>query len=131
MKPYNCADSGNMPHKQAVSFAIPNIGGISSIFRADYFFHGNIPMSVRNFLASSIWYGKASFPGCGLWKSERCSIHTSSLNSLYLKETRETTMQLLQKNLNIKPTLEIRPGCQFNVIVTKDLVFQKPYAAGK
>ena len=43
----------------------------------------------------------------------------------------QTTMQLLQKNLNIKPTLEIRPGYQFNVIVTKDLVFQKPYAAGK
>jgi len=41
----------------------------------------------------------------------------------------QATTQLLQKNLNIKPTLEIRPGYQFNVIVTKDLVFQKPYAA--
>ena len=39
----------------------------------------------------------------------------------------QATMQLLQKNLNIKPTLEIRPGYQFNVIVTKDMVFQKPY----
>ena len=39
----------------------------------------------------------------------------------------QATLQLLQKNLNIKPTLEIRPGYQFNVIVTKDLVFQKPY----
>ncbi|MDR1490418.1 MAG: hypothetical protein LBS65_08065 [Desulfovibrio sp.] len=43
----------------------------------------------------------------------------------------QATLQLLQKNLNIKPTLEIRPGYQFNVIVTKDLVFQKPYAAEK
>ena len=40
-----------------------------------------------------------------------------------------TVMQLLQKNLNIKPTLEIRTGYQFNVIVTKDLVFQQPYKA--
>ena len=39
----------------------------------------------------------------------------------------QATLQLLQKNLNIKPTLEIRPGYQFNVIVTKDLVFQQPY----
>ena len=39
----------------------------------------------------------------------------------------QTTMSLLQKNLNIKPTLEIRPGYQFNVIVTKDVVFQEPY----
>ena len=41
----------------------------------------------------------------------------------------QATMQLLQKNLNIKPTLEIRTGYQFNVIVTKDLVFQQPYKA--
>jgi len=40
----------------------------------------------------------------------------------------QTTIQLLQKNLNIKPTLEIRPGYKFNVIVTKDLVFRGPYA---
>jgi type IV secretion system protein VirB10 len=43
----------------------------------------------------------------------------------------QTTTQLLQKNLNIKPTLEIRPGYQFNVIVTKDLVFQKAYGAAR
>lgn len=41
----------------------------------------------------------------------------------------QATMQLLQKNLNIKPTLEIRSGYQFNIIVTKDMVFQKPYRA--
>lgn len=39
----------------------------------------------------------------------------------------QATLQLLQKNINIKPTLEIRPGYQFNVIVTKDIVFQQPY----
>lgn len=43
----------------------------------------------------------------------------------------QSTLQLLQKNLNIKPTLEIRPGYQFNVIVTKDLVFDRPYKAKK
>jgi type IV secretion system protein VirB10 len=41
----------------------------------------------------------------------------------------QTTLQLLQKNLNIKPTLEIRPGYQFNVIVTKDVIFREAYAA--
>ncbi|MEN5023233.1 TrbI/VirB10 family protein [Pantoea agglomerans] len=35
--------------------------------------------------------------------------------------------QVVQKNLNIAPTLEIRPGYRFNVTVTKDLVFKKPY----
>ena len=40
----------------------------------------------------------------------------------------QTTTTLLQKNLNIKPTLEIRPGYQFNIVLTKDLVFREPYA---
>ena len=39
----------------------------------------------------------------------------------------QASLQLLQKNLNITPTLEIRPGYQFNLVVTKDLVFQHPY----
>lgn len=31
--------------------------------------------------------------------------------------------QTLQKNLNLSPTLEIRPGYRFNVVVTKDILF--------
>lgn len=41
----------------------------------------------------------------------------------------QTTTTLLQKNLNIKPTLEIRPGYQFNIVVTKDVAFRQPYTA--
>ncbi|EFK0874498.1 conjugal transfer protein TrbI, partial [Escherichia coli] len=37
--------------------------------------------------------------------------------------------QVVQKNLNISPTLEIRPGYRFNIMVTKDLAFTKPYQA--
>jgi type IV secretion system protein VirB10 len=40
----------------------------------------------------------------------------------------QTNLQLLQKDLNIKPTLEIRPGYQFNVVVTKDVAFRSAYA---
>lgn len=38
-----------------------------------------------------------------------------------------TTSQLIAKNMNVAPTLEIRPGYRFNVIVTKDMTFSKPY----
>lgn len=31
-------------------------------------------------------------------------------------------MQLAQRNLNIQPTIEIRPGYAFNVVVTKDMI---------
>ena len=37
------------------------------------------------------------------------------------------TANLIRKNLNISPTLEIRPGYRFNIIVTKDMRFSKPY----
>jgi type IV secretion system protein VirB10 len=40
-----------------------------------------------------------------------------------------TATQLLQKNMNIAPTLNIRPGYRLNVMVTKDMVFSTPYQA--
>lgn len=33
----------------------------------------------------------------------------------------------LRKNINVSPTLEIRPGYRFNVMVSKDIVFDGPY----
>jgi len=39
----------------------------------------------------------------------------------------QATTRLMMKNLNIAPTLEIRPGFRFNVIVTKDMKFNHPY----
>lgn len=35
--------------------------------------------------------------------------------------------QMIMKNLNVAPTLTIRPGYRFNVMVSKDMVFSKPY----
>lgn len=39
----------------------------------------------------------------------------------------QATLSLLQKNLSIAPTLEIRQGFQFNIIITKDVVFPNAY----
>jgi type IV secretion system protein VirB10 len=41
----------------------------------------------------------------------------------------QATAQMIAKNMSIAPTLEIRPGYRFNVVVTKDLTFSKPYRA--
>lgn len=35
--------------------------------------------------------------------------------------------RVIERNLNVSPTLEIRAGYQFNVMVTRDIVFKKPY----
>ena len=39
----------------------------------------------------------------------------------------QAAAQMISKNLNIAPTIEIRPGYRFNIMVSKDLVFDKPY----
>ncbi len=39
----------------------------------------------------------------------------------------QAVSQSIQKNMNVSPTLEIRPGYRFNVILTKDIDFSKPY----
>ena len=35
--------------------------------------------------------------------------------------------QTVSRNLNVQPTLEIRPGYRFNVLVDQDIVFPKAY----
>lgn len=52
---------------------------------------------------------------------------TSMMSMALGQQLGQVTAQLIRKNMNIAPTLEIRPGYRFNVIVTKDLTFSKPY----
>lgn len=40
----------------------------------------------------------------------------------------QASLQLLQKNVNIQPTLEIRSGYRFNIVVIKDIIFDEPYS---
>lgn len=53
----------------------------------------------------------------------------SALSQAVGQQLGQVTAQLIAKNLNVSPTLEIRPGYRFNVIVTKDMIFSKPYQA--
>ncbi len=43
------------------------------------------------------------------------------------QELGQVTTQMIAKNLNIAPDLNIRPGYEFNVIVVKDITLTKPY----
>lgn len=63
--------------------------------------------------------------GGGFGRQNAGSVLSQSLG----QQLGQATTRLMMKNLNIAPTLEIRPGFRFNVIVTKDLVFSKPYQA--
>lgn len=54
---------------------------------------------------------------------------SSELSQALGQQLGQVMARMIEKNLNIAPTLEIRPGYRFNVIVTKDLIFSKPYQA--
>jgi type IV secretion system protein VirB10 len=43
----------------------------------------------------------------------------------------QVTAQLLQKNLNVAPTLDVRNGFRFNIVVTKKITFPGPYAGAR
>jgi type IV secretion system protein VirB10 len=43
------------------------------------------------------------------------------------QELGQTSSELIRRGMNIAPTIEIRPGYAFNVMVTQDLVFPGPY----
>lgn len=71
--------------------------------------------------------------GAGLQLSQPASNNNNnqpSVNQILAQNTgislSQTADQLLQKNLNIQPTLEIRPGYLFNISVTQDMVFPFP-----
>jgi len=52
---------------------------------------------------------------------------SSALSEALGQQLGQVTAQLISRNLSIAPTLEIRPGYRFNVVVTKDMTFSKPY----
>lgn len=51
----------------------------------------------------------------------------SALSQALGRSLGQALTQLFQKNLSIAPTLEVRPGFRFNVMVVKDLDFDRPY----
>jgi type IV secretion system protein VirB10 len=52
---------------------------------------------------------------------------SSELSQALGQQLGQVSAQMISKNLNIAPTLQIRPGYRFNIIVVKDMVFSTPY----
>ncbi|NQY75136.1 MAG: hypothetical protein HRT90_10340 [Candidatus Margulisbacteria bacterium] len=43
------------------------------------------------------------------------------------QQLNQVGMEVTRKNMQVQPTLKIRPGYRFNVIVNKDILFERPY----
>lgn len=53
----------------------------------------------------------------------------SAMSESLSNELGSVTTELIRKYMNVSPTLIIRPGYKFNIIVSKDIVFSKPFEA--
>jgi len=50
-----------------------------------------------------------------------------SMGTAFANQMGQTTMGLLEKHMDMSPTLTIRPGYRLNIIAVKDLEFSEPY----
>jgi type IV secretion system protein VirB10 len=55
---------------------------------------------------------------------------SDALSEALGQELGMTMSEMIRKNLNIAPTLKIRPGYRFNILVVKDVVLTHPYHVG-
>ncbi|WP_172840394.1 TrbI/VirB10 family protein [Solemya pervernicosa gill symbiont] len=52
---------------------------------------------------------------------------SAALSAALGQQIGEVSAEMTRKNLKIQPTIEIRPGYRFNVMVNKDIAFKQPY----
>ncbi len=55
------------------------------------------------------------------------SSNAATLSQNLAQQIGDVASKMIEKNMNIAPTLNIRPGYRFNVMAVKDLTFEKPY----
>lgn len=60
-------------------------------------------------------------------KNDTDTTASGALAQSFGNQMGQTTLQVIQKHMNVSPTLEIRPGYKINVMVSKDIIFSKPY----
>lgn len=78
---------------------------------------------LMSMITAGVTYSQDSWSGSSS-NNQRAS---DALSEALGQQLGTVTSQMIQKNLNISPTLTIREGFRFNVVVSKDLTFDKPY----
>lgn len=75
-------------------------------------------------VVAGIAYSQDQNNNTGLFSKPTAS---SELSEALGQQLGQVTAQMIAKNLNIAPTIMIRPGYRFNIVVTKDMPFSVPY----
>lgn len=110
-------DIGSMPGGDGASYA-----GLKDRVNNHYF-----RVFSSAFLMSAVIAGVARSQDYGRDTINFRPTASSAMSEALGQQLGQVTAQMVAKNLNIAPTLEIRPGYRFNVIVTRDMNFSKAY----
>jgi len=57
------------------------------------------------------------------------AVFANELQRQMATQTAQVGTEITRKNLQIQPTIKIRPGYRFNIMVNKDMLFKEPYVA--
>lgn len=112
-------DIGAMPGTDSAGYA-----GFNDQVNNHYF-----RLFASAFLMSGITAGIAYSQNQNHHDRDREQSFSGAISEALGQQLGQVTAQLIAKNMNIAPTLEIRPAFRFNVMVTKDMTFSKPYEA--
>ncbi len=110
-------DLGSMPGADAAGYA-----GFKD--KSDSHF---LRVITQALLLSAVTAGATISQPQGNFNSNGRQSASSALSEALGQQLGQVTSQLIGRNLTVSPTLVIRPGFRFNVVVVKDLTFSKPY----
>lgn len=107
------------------SMVLPNFNA------ADNLGFNGIQDKVRSHYARVIWsallgaVAGAGITSAGSSSSER-SDYENEMRAQAAENITDPIDKIVEKNINVKPTLSVRPGFKFNIIISQDLII-KPY----
>ncbi len=81
--------------------------------------------AVMSLIAGGMAYGVDSMNGNS--GQDRAPSVQDEMGTALASQLGQTSLQLLQREMQIKPELTIEPGYRFNLVVTKDIVFDAPF----
>lgn len=85
--------------------------------------------AVMSLISGGMAFGVDSMKNGSSTNSDDAPSLRDEMGTALSSQLGQTSLQLLQRNLQIKPTLGLEPGYRFNMVVTKDIVFDRPYEA--
>ena len=116
-------DIGSMPGADGIGY-----GGFSDKINRHFWRYMSQAL-LMSLVTAGVSYSQDQNSGDGGSGSGNDQTASGAMSEALGQQMGQVSAQLIGNNMTVAPTLEIRPGYRFNVVVIKDLAFSKPYQA--